>query len=528
MSKENRLSRRDFIKRTAVAGGSLATVSALSHAEARKWDKEADVVCVGYGGAGAITAITAADLGAKVIILEKQPNDTATEVLHTPNTRSSGGVIVCPTDAAKAAEHLYALSWGGTPHDVCEAWGKYTVENVQWIEKAGGTLVPSAQYLGDGEFPLLPGYESIKVRLYSGGGPAFFKMLDDNVKKRKGIEVIYETPGTELAIDSNGMVCGVIAQRGGKNVRIKARKGVVLTTGGYEWDEEMKLNTLRGYPSFFYGNPDNTGDGIRMAQKAGAALWHLNTISARVIPYFKGHKPALQGGTPRGFILVDKYGKRFVKERPWAAHSFWLEVCVFDTERTEYPRIPCYSVFDDAALKLGPPATGASKGLLPDGKTQQLYYTWSKDYADEIKKGWLIKGDTLEELAKLISNDEENGHRMTLGVLQATIEEYNKFCDAKKDRKFEREPASLTPVRKAPYYALKMYPGGPNTQGGPKKNAKSQVVDSNGKVIPRLYAVGELGSVYGFLYPTGGGNLSEMIAFGRIAGENIAAEKPWS
>lgn len=72
-----------------------------------------------------------------------------------------------------------------------------------------------------------------------------------------------------------------------------------------------------------------------------------------------------------------------------------------------------------------------------------------------------------------------------------------------------------------------MYPGGPNTQGGPKKNARAQVVDSNDRPIPRLYAVGELGSIYGFLYPTTGGNLCEMIVFGRIAGQNAVREEPW-
>jgi succinate dehydrogenase/fumarate reductase flavoprotein subunit len=116
---------------------------------------------------------------------------------------------------------------------------------------------------------------------------------------------------------------------------------------------------------------------------------------------------------------------------------------------------------------------------------------------------------------------------MTTEVLQNTIEEYNRFCDAKKDQKFDREPGSLAPIKKAPFYALKMYPGGPNTQGGPKRNEKSQVVDSSGDPIPHLYSAGELGSVYGFLYPTGGGNLAEMIAFGRLAGENAFAEKPW-
>ncbi len=528
MADRIRFGRRDFLKKAAAGGAAITTATALGRAQSPSgWDREVDIVCVGYGGAGAIAAITAADLGATVIILEKQPDDTATEIRHTPNTRSSGGVVVCPTDAAKAADHLSALSWSSTPPDVCAAWGKYTVENVQWIEKMGGRLVPKDQYLGTGEFPDLPGYESIEVRLYSGGGPAFFQMLDANVKKRKAIKVIYETVGKELVTNENGVVIGMIAQQNGRKFAVKARKAVVLATGGYEWDEELKLNTLRGYPAYFYGNPDNTGDGVRIAQKAGAALWHLNTISGRVIPYFEGLRPALQGGTPKGFILVDKYGRRFVKERPWAAHSFWLEVCAFDTERAEYPRIPCYSVFDDDALKLGPPAMGASKGFLQDGKTLQSYYTWSKDSAEEIKKGWLLKGETIEDLARLVAEDKQNGGRMTANILQNTIEEYNRFCDAKKDQRFGREPGTLIPVKKGPFYALRMYPGGPNTQGGPKRNAKSQVVDSNGNSIPHLYAAGELGSVYGFLYPTGGGNLSEMIAFGRIAAENAVAERPW-
>ena len=110
-------------------------------------------------------------------------------------------------------------------------------------------------------------------------------------------------------------------------------------------------------------------------------------------------------------------------------------------------------------------------------------------------------------------------------VLKATIERYNKYCANKRDDDFGRDPVTLIPVQRGPFYALKMYPGGPNTQGGPKKNAMAQVVDPFNKPIPHLYCVGELGSIYGFLYPTGGGNLCEMIIFGRIAGESIVNEK---
>lgn len=527
---EAAISRRQLLKDVALGGAGLAAGSALSDCQPAlasppgKWDLEADIVCVGYGGAGAITAITAADLGASVMIIEKQPGDTATEILHTPNTRSSGGSIICPADAQKASDHLFELSWGATPRDICDAWGRYGVTNAQWIEKMGGTLLSEEDYSGGGEFPQLPGFESIRVRQYIGGGQSFFKFLADNVTQRSGkIQVLYETPGKELLVDGNGTVTGVLATQAGKPARIGARKAVVLTCGGYEWDEELKANTLRGYPSYFYGNPGNTGDGLRMAAKAGAALWHLNTISGRVIPYKPGHKPAFQNGTPEGFILVDKYGRRFFRERPWAAHSVWLEVCKFDTERSEYPALPCYSIFDETALRHGPPATGAYKGLLADGKTRPRFYTWSKDYTEEIESGFLMKGETIEELAGVIAADKENGRRMKPEVLKSTIETYNKYCAQKKDADFDRNPSTLISIQEGPFYAMKMYPGGPNTQGGPKKNASGQVLDAFNEPIPHLYCVGELGSIYGFLYPTGGGNLCEMLVFGRIAAESAVA-----
>ncbi|MDP6101418.1 MAG: FAD-binding protein, partial [Dehalococcoidia bacterium] len=84
----------------------------------------------------------------------------------------------------------------------------------------------------------------------------------------------------------------------------------------------------------------------------------------------------------------------------------------------------------------------------------------------------------------------------------------------------------LVPISNPPYYAVKMWPGGPNTQGGPKRNHRAQILNVDGDPIARLYAAGEFGSVYGMLYPSGGGNIAECIAFGRIAGEHAAREEP--
>jgi hypothetical protein len=108
---------------------------------------------------------------------------------------------------------------------------------------------------------------------------------------------------------------------------------------------------------------------------------------------------------------------------------------------------------------------------------------------------------------------------MDPAILKDTIIKFNQYCGAGEDPDFHRSPSALVPLDTPPYYALKMYPGGPNTQGGLKKNAKGQVLDPDGKVIPRLYAPGENGSYFGFLY-TGGGNICENLVWGRITGEN--------
>lgn len=91
---------------------------------------------------------------------------------------------------------------------------------------------------------------------------------------------------------------------------------------------------------------------------------------------------------------------------------------------------------------------------------------------------------------------------------------------------FGREPNTLVPIDTPPYYECVQWPGGPNTQGGPKRNKDAQIVDPDDQPIPRLYSAGEMGSIYGFLYE-GGGNTAECMAFGRIAGRNAAKEKPW-
>ena len=494
-----------------------------------EWKYQADVVIVGYGGAGAVTAITAHDLGAKVMILEKHKADTESTINHTPSSRMSGGGFLCATDAQKAADYLYWTSWGATPRDSCEVMGEYMVTNEMYMRSLGG----QGTRMSKGEYEdVAPGGDAIYLFAHEGNGPLQFKILMDNIEKR-GIPVLYAHRGTEL-IQNPGTkeVLGVVAENGGEEVCVKALKAVVLSTGGYEWDEDMKLNTLRAYPSYFYSNPGNEGDGIRMGQKAGAALWHMNAISGRVIPYVQGIKPAFGGLFPTPFILVNKYGKRFATEpgdpdgTKYRSHGFWLECARFDTRRAEYPQVPCYQIFDETTRVKGPFARSMKKGLLPDG-TLQYFYEWSKDNSVEIMKGWVTRGDTVEELASTIARrDPENGARMNGMILKDTVATFNQYCTTGEDPDFQRSPETLIPLKTPPFYALKVYPGGPNTLGGLKKNARCQVLDPGGRVIPRLYAPGENGSYFGFLY-TVGGNICENLVWGRVTGQNAARETSW-
>jgi succinate dehydrogenase/fumarate reductase flavoprotein subunit len=135
------------------------------------------------------------------------------------------------------------------------------------------------------------------------------------------------------------------------------------------------------------------------------------------------------------------------------------------------------------------------------------------------KTGWIIKADTIKELASKIGMVG-----MTAEALENTIAKYNEYCKLGKDIEFSRDPKTMEPINQPPYYAMPLVPNFVNTQGGPRHNDKAQVMNPYNEPIRRLYSSGELGSIYGFLYE-GGGDVGECMAFGRIEGGNAAAEK---
>ena len=110
-------------------------------------------------------------------------------------------------------------------------------------------------------------------------------------------------------------------------------------------------------------------------------------------------------------------------------------------------------------------------------------------------------------------------------TLESTVSRWNLNCEANRDQDFGRT-LMLTPIARGPFYAIELSPSMLNTQGGPRRNEKAQIVRPDGTPIARLYSAGELGSIYSYLYQ-GTGNIGECLAFGRVSGRNAAAETPW-
>ena len=200
MSKKNSMTRRDFFKGAAIAGAAIATTTILSGTPAeaipipKKWNREVDVVVVGYGGAGATVGITAADAGAKVLIIEKAP-----EGEEGGNTRISGNLWFNPTPADKAITYMKAMADGMViPDDMLEVWADEMGKNADWVKSIGGNPVlaqPQSAFCSP-EFPDFPGSESSKTYFATPGGwgqSRLWKVLQAAVDKRK-IEVLYATP----------------------------------------------------------------------------------------------------------------------------------------------------------------------------------------------------------------------------------------------------------------------------------------------------------------------------------------------
>ena len=496
-----------------------------------KWDKEVDVIVAGYGLGGAISAITTHDAGAKVVLLEK-------ESMAGGNSILSDGALIVSLNEKDAVTYLQHCSNGTVGQDMIEFMAKGMTEAPAYLNSlaedvgATTTMVDMPWVL----YPF-PGKDSFRIWRVTGfkdtgdtdpakpGGFKLMEMLFRHIKKRK-IEVMLSAPVKRLVQENDDRITGVLAERESQEIAIKSKKGVILTTGGFEFNEWLLKQYLEIKPIYGVGPKGNTGDGILMAQKAGAALWHMWLLHACYgfkfpeydyafrLPFGGALNPAEPAPIP--WVLVNRYGKRFMSEAmPFMQDSSYrmLEAMNCDFLGTisgvpEYPNIPCYMIFDEDGRKQGPIAR-------PRAIREEDMYYWSKYNMTEIEKGWIKRADSVPELARVFGIDASE--------LKKSIERWNSQCPAQNDMDFHRVPGSMVPIKTPPFYIVDCWPVVTNTQGGPQFNTKCQVVDPFGEAIPSLYKAGELGSFFGHLY-TLSGNLTECVVEGRTAGNNIISE----
>lgn len=476
------------------------------------WAREADVVVLGTGFAGLSAAVAAADAGAKVLVLEKMP-----QAEEGGNSVVSGNMWWTPTAVDEGVKYIKALCMGLTD-DVCiQALAQEMFKLNEWLSTLG--VDPGPLGVFQPEYPELPGASAVRTWSNKGGG-GLWKPLRDAVAARR-VEVLYGTPAVELIQDpSTREIKGVVARAGNQTMNIKCRRATILACGGFEFNHALQAQYLPGWPVYSQGSPGNTGDGVIMAQKAGAALWHMNNALAHVGCFVPDPSDPtslpIPLSMPAGSILIDKFGSRFMNEKRADRHGFGHKehLFFFDGVRQSFSRIPCYAVFDETTRRAGPMAGGLMGWFGRFGGSR-----WSSDNSVEIGKGWIKQGQTWEALAAAVGADA--------ATLKATVTRFNGFCSTGQDLDFGRSASAMRALSTPPYYAVPVHPLMYNTQGGPRRNEKCQVITPTGEPIPRLYSAGELGSFWGWMY-NGGGNAAEAVVTGRLSGRGAAGEGPWA
>jgi len=484
----------------------------------QQWHRQADVVVVGYGAAGTAAAITAHDAGAKVLMLEKAPKGR-----EGGNTRVAGQGYFAPSSVDKTITYLTALCGPyPVPEDVIRICAQEMCRNNDWVKSIGGDPQEHQHQPAGIEFAELPGSDCVH-KYHHGpivGYSETWKLFERAVSERR-IDILYETAGRKLIQEpATKEILGIRAERDGKPFVVKARRAVVLTSGGFENNQAMIRNFLPDVPYCYpLGTPYNEGDGVTMAMAVGADLWHMNNFAgpsfALKVPEFRSAFPLVPlhfaKEMPGGMIVVGADGKRFADEKRRTLHG---RIKAFGQWARLPTPCPMFMIVDHVLC-----SAGSLYNREPRSNWNPIVeaYEWSEDNSEEVARGWIKTADTIAALARQIGQDP--------AVLLDSVKRWNASCKAGADAEFGRSKM-LVPITQAPFYAVELSPAMLNTQGGPRRNAKGQIVGPDGGPIRRLYSAGELGSMFSYLYQ-GTGNIGECMAFGRISGRHAAAEQPW-
>ena len=369
------------------------------------------------------------------------------------------------------------------------------------------------------------------VPIERAAGVRLFKVIEDNIRA-SGVRVMLSTPAKRL-ITGSGMArhgkFWACKPNAAANRSTSRRIGaVVLACGGFEASPEMQMQFWQEKPVLNAAYMGNTGDGIRMAQDVGAALWHMwhyhgvygfkhpdpgypfGIRPKRLPDWIPGEAARPDVKVP--WIIVDRQGYRFMNEyQPYTQDTTWRSMAAFDGQTMSYLRIPSYMIMDE-------PGRGTYPIVSPTFNDRRFNFEWSEATLRALEAKILHKAQTIGELAASMKVDET--------ILRTTVDDWNAACDMQCDRVYQRPPTSMVKIAAPPFYFAEVWPICSNTHGGPVHDASQRVLDAYGNPIARLFAAGELGGVFGHLYISGG-NLAECFVGGWTAGRNAARLSPW-
>ena len=485
---------------------------------------DADIVIVGAGGAGMTAAITAAEEGKSVVILESQSMVGGNSVRATGGMNAGKTVYQDENEFGEAAGVEKTLKTAAEKYadnetitalakTVSEQWAEYqanptgyfdsvelmeldtmvggkgindpelvetlcsnSADAIDWLDEHGITLHNVSSFGGASvkriHRPVNAEGKTVSVGSY------MIPLLEENCEKA-GVQILLNTTANEILTDANGAAAGIKATGStGETVTVNA-KAVVLTTGGFGANLDMVVKYKPELKGFMTTNaPGIQGQGIEMAEAIGAATVDMDQI--QIHPTVEANTAALitEGLRGDGAVLINAEGKRFIDE------------------------VGTRDVVSAAEIA----QTGSYSWLVVD----QAMVDASSVIQGYIKKGYTVTGETYEELGKAMGVDE--------AAFAETMNTWNGYVDAKNDPDFGRT-SFANKLDTAPYYAIKVTAGVHHTMGGLTINTNTEVLKEDGSVIPGLFAAGEVtGGVHG-ANRLGGNAVADFTVFGRIAGK---------
>ena len=524
--------RRDFLKKGtaagAIAAGGMAMTFMPKKADARtyqtppKWDKEFDVIVIGSGFAGLAAGITAKEAGQDVIILDKMPISGGNSIIN-------GGLLASVNSKLQAKEgvkdsvdiyvnDLLKAGRGLNHVDLIKMVAIEGSDLPEWTAERGVQWNPKLEHLGGHSVP-----RTLLTTNSSGSG--IVKPLTEYYKTKLGGKLQTKTKvigfvREETDANPNGRVQGLVvlenykfdykatdgdrSNTSGEKKYYKARKGVVVASGGFSQDP-----FLRGAQQPSLGKPTDqidstnqpgaTGEMLENMFKMGAVPVHLSWIqngpwaSPNEKGFGVGSSYQIAAGFRFGIMIDKKTGKRFVNEladRKTRADAMFK--VIGDPKKPNYP----FTIAD------------SDEGVLAAQTLEKC-----------LQKKVVLKFDSIEAVAKHFG--------VPLEPFKAQIKEYNDYVRAGKDEQFGKPiDKFIKPIEKAPFYVMEGVPKPHHTMGGVMINTKGQVIDiETQKPIPGLYAAGEaVGGPHG-ASRLGSCAIPDCLVFGRICAKSISQEK---